>query len=383
MKQSEEVLRKRATLDQVRVAVYEMRGLADIEKVLMSLYEGLRIVGLKFNGCSVQIVDEEKKRVESYYLDTDGVSPKEEWSLVAGAVYEAWRDGQPIYRQDMDKEDRYNERASIAVPFRAYIRCVVDVPFSHGTLAINSVEPEAFSEEEIETLGEFASVLSEAYTRFQDIRRIEASLVEKEVLLREIHHRVKNNLQVISSIFNLQRRYVEDQQVLDILRESQDRIRSMAFIHEKLYQSESLLRVDFGGYIRTLTTHLFRSYRVSEGDVRLGVDVDVDVDAVSLEIGRAIPCGLILNELVSNSLKHGFPCGRGGEVGVGFHSDGSGGYVLEVRDDGVGFPSGVDFREVSSLGLELVEMLVQQLKGSIEFHSDGDGGTEFRIAFQG
>ena len=212
--------------------------------------------------------------------------------------------------------------------------------------------------------------------------QIKASLAEKDVLLKEVHHRVKNNLQVIYSLLNLQAGHIQDPSALRAFRESQDRVRSMALIHEKLYQSSDLARIDFGDYVQKLIAHLHRSCQTGAGSVA----IEVDVGNIPLGIDTAIPCGLLINELVSNSLKHAFPhqAQREGEadqarqVRVALGAEG-GQLVLVVRDNGVGFPPDVDFRAADSLGLQLVVALVRQLGGEIEL--DRQQGTTWKITF--
>ncbi|MFH0789357.1 MAG: DUF3365 domain-containing protein [Pseudomonadota bacterium] len=204
--------------------------------------------------------------------------------------------------------------------------------------------------------------------------KIKASLLEKETMLKEIHHRVKNNLAVISSLLGLQSRYLEDEKSREIFRESQDRVRVMANIHTMLYQSKNLARVDFGGFIRDLAGRLQQSYRTAE----FPIEIQVDIADVSLPIETSIPCGLILNELVSNALKHAFPEGRGGEIHIGLTTAGDQ-YVLTVQDNGIGFPEAVAFQNTKSLGLELVNLLVGQINGTIDLTVDG--GTKFTITF--
>ena len=205
--------------------------------------------------------------------------------------------------------------------------------------------------------------------------RIKASLREKEILLKEIHHRVKNNLQIISSLLNLQSEYIKDKQALVVFKESQNRVRSMALIHERLYQSEDLSRIEFGEYLRNLANHLFRSYGVNSNTIELKIRVD---DA-SLGIDAAIPCGLIMNELISNSLKYAFSERKEGEICIDFGSDNDGTFILTVSDNGVGFPEDLDFRSTGSLGLQLVRMLTEQFNGTIEL--DRSSGTKFKIKF--
>jgi two-component sensor histidine kinase len=205
--------------------------------------------------------------------------------------------------------------------------------------------------------------------------QIKASLEEKEVLLKEVHHRVKNNLQVISSMLNLQARNVEDPLTLRVLQESQSRIQSMALVHERLYRSQDLAQIDFGVYIRDLAAHLVRSY----GANLEHVDLKVDVDGIFLDIDTAIACGLIVNELICNSLKYAFPDGGVGEVCVEIHSDPKNQLTMIVSDNGVGIPKDIDIWNTGSLGLQLVNALTRQLEGSLELC--GDGGTEFKLTF--
>lgn len=206
--------------------------------------------------------------------------------------------------------------------------------------------------------------------------QVKTSLREKEVLLKEIHHRVKNNLQVISSLLRLQSGYVKDENAKELFRESQNRVRSMALIHQKLYQSQDLARIDFNEYLLSLLAMLFRSYGTHSGTVNL----ETHVDPVFLDIDTAIPVGLLVNELVSNSLKYAFPENRAGAIRIDFHSAGNGEFVLALRDDGVGLPGEFDLDKVPTLGLRLVKILTSQLGGTLTFHRNG--GTEFTVTFR-
>jgi PAS domain S-box-containing protein len=203
-----------------------------------------------------------------------------------------------------------------------------------------------------------------------------ASLQEKEVLLKEIHHRVKNNMQVISSLLSLQSRHLEDPKAIGMFKDSQHRIRSMALVHEKLYQSKDLSRIDFGQYLQNLVMYLVHSYQVDSGRIRL----KIDVGDVALDINTAIPCGLIVNELVTNALKHAFPGRRKGEIRLTLLPGADGRFTLTVGDNGVGWPQGVDFRKTDTLGMQLVTMLVDQLDGEIVLEKKPE--TVFRISFR-
>lgn len=198
---------------------------------------------------------------------------------------------------------------------------------------------------------------------------------EKEVLLKEIHHRVKNNLQVISSLLSLQSSYVHEPDSLEAFRQSRYRIRSMALIHEKLYQSQDLSRVDLAGYARDLAAYLFRVYDAGTRAISLRVQGD----GVFLEIDTAVTCGLLLNELISNALKHAFPGDRAGQICIRLERDRDRRVRLQVRDDGIGLPAELDPGDAESLGLEIVRSLVEQLDGSLKV--DRQGGTGFEVVF--
>ncbi len=204
---------------------------------------------------------------------------------------------------------------------------------------------------------------------------IRASLQEKEVLLKEVHHRVKNNLQVISSLLYLQSDKIKDQQALEIFRDSQNRVRSMALIHEKLYQAKDLAKIDLSSYLHSLIGYLFRSYGTNASGIRL----QVHAENIFLGIDMAMPCGLIINELVSNALKHAFPAGRNGEISIELSRHNQHGYTLCVRDNGVGIKADMDLDNAPTLGLQLVNTLVQQMDGTVEL--ERNGGTAFNIRF--
>ncbi len=257
-----------------------------------------------------------------------------------------------------------------------------------GMIAVDREEVRPYTAEEVQLAMAFANQAAiaienarlyeqaqqEITERVRAEGQIKTSLREKEVLLKEIHHRVKNNLQVISSLLYLQSKNVKDQRSLEILQDSQNRVRSMALVHERLYQSQDLARVDFAKYVRSLVNHLFRSYGVNTNVTKLRIQVE----DVFLGVDTAIPCGLIINELVSNSLKHAFPDGREGEIHIEFRAN-DGQFRLVIRDNGVGFPTDLDFRNTKTLGLQLVSTLVHQLEGTIKL--DRSGGTAFEVTF--
>lgn len=244
-----------------------------------------------------------------------------------------------------------------------------------GVVVVQSYKDDTiYSERDMELLSFISEHIAMAIHRKRADEKIKSSLREKDVLLKEIHHRVKNNMQIISSLLRLQSKDIQDESTRKIFDVSQNRIRSIALIHETLYQSEDLSRIDFASYARKLATHLISMCR-PEGQ---GIDLKIEIKDAFLDINRAIPCGLIINELVSNALKHAFPDNREGEICLVLKST-DGTYELQVKDTGIGFPEEIDFKETDSLGLQIVNDLVKQLEGDIQLVNEG--GTAFRVTF--
>jgi PAS domain S-box-containing protein len=222
----------------------------------------------------------------------------------------------------------------------------------------------------------FIAVIEDISDRQHSQEQIKASLLEKEVLLKEIYHRVKNNLQVISSLLNLQSAYIKDNDDLAIFQQSQQRIASIALIHEKLYQSQDLARINFAEYIRDLVASLFTAYEVNEDAIALRINID---ENILLGLDTAIPCSLIIHELVSNSLKYAFPTGSMGTIYIDINQNQENSLILIFADDGVGLPSNFDFQNLGSLGLQLVDALTHQLGGKINIKNEM--GVEFQVLF--
>jgi PAS domain S-box-containing protein len=208
-------------------------------------------------------------------------------------------------------------------------------------------------------------------------KQVRESLREKEILLQEVHHRVKNNLQVISSILNLQSSYVKDKNTLNILRESQNRIKSMSFIHESLYQTKDFSSIDFSDYILSLSNNLIHSYNIGLESVRLVTDFE----KVFLNLDQAIPCGLIVNELLSNALKYAFSGDKKGTLSLSIKEKDNK-VFLRIKDNGVGLPVDFKFEEADSLGLQLVFTLIEQLDGEVKFNTGPNQGTDYLITFE-
>lgn len=202
---------------------------------------------------------------------------------------------------------------------------------------------------------------------------LKKSLDEKDLMMKEIHHRVKNNFMIIQSLLQLQSRHIQDKNALEIFRESQNRVKSMAFVHQRLYQHDNLKKVNFGDYPETLAWDIFRSYAINPTQIKL----DIDAEEVMLDIDTAIPLGLILNELISNSLKHAFPNKNGQLMVKSYLKDNK--YKLVVSDNGISIPEGLEYEKLDSLGLKLIYGLSDQIGGEVKL--DTTDGTKFEITF--
>jgi two-component sensor histidine kinase len=271
-------------------------------------------------------------------------------------------------------------------------RRVIDLPLK----AVPIVSPDLIAEEALTSLighgAEYALVVDEhtllgmiSLKRLQDYGQVaererveetfKTSLRQQEMLLREAHHRIKNNLQIISSLLDIQASAVEDPHVVEMFMDIQNRVIAMALIHETLYQSGDLRMVNMGAYVRILAEQIFRSYNVPPHRIAL----QIRADEVMLETNQAIPCGLILNELLSNCLKHAFPDEKEGEIHIELRSDAAPQVTLIVRDTGIGLPTGMESFHPETLGLQLVYSLTEQLGGTLK--TERSDGTTFTLTF--
>ena len=211
--------------------------------------------------------------------------------------------------------------------------------------------------------------------RRQAEEQVRKSLIEKDILLKEVHHRVKNNMQIISSILKMQERLISDPGLKSVLQESQNRIRSMALVHEDLYRNESFSDIKFSNYAKSLSNNLLRSYSDQQGKIRFVYEIE----DVSLPLDVGIPCGLILNELISNAFKYAFEGRDEGTIRIGLALADDGKFHFEISDDGIGIDRTFNIENAKSMGLKIVNKLVQQIDGTIE--SDLSHGTRFIIKF--
>jgi PAS domain S-box-containing protein len=314
-------------------------------------------------------------------LDADGnylyVSPQiEEW--LGYSPSEFYRDAdirqKIIHPDDLEATEAFHRTGRSSgthtVEYRWHRR---DGKYRWASGAIFPIYENA-EDEQLSKVSMVQVVVQDISERKEAESQIRASLAKKEVLLKEIHHRVKNNLQIISSLLHLQATKLEDEMLLEAFEDSQNRIRSMALIHEELYNAADLAHIDFDGYMQRLTDNLFESFGVDVARIRMAIEGD----SVSFTIDKAIPMGLIVNELVTNSLKYAFPENRPGEIRISLNAPGDGPFSLTISDDGVGFPDDIDYRNPQTLGLRLVGTLASQLEAHLELERSG-GGSTFRI----
>jgi PAS domain S-box-containing protein len=323
----------------------------------------------------------------------DAVLTMEEFGGVQGELYHGRI--AVIHDTAADLRTREHDARGFAT---ARVRAVISVPMHRegrlvAVLTLCAARPRAWTQREV-TLAQAAAERTEmCVERLENLaalrdmskelerrvdartRELKAALTEKEVLLKEIHHRVKNNLQVISSMLNLQAMHISDPAAQAVFAESQGRVQSIALVHETLYESQDLSSVNFAEYIHTLVTTVMQAQLAPDRPI----STVIDADGVLLPVSCAIPCGLIINELVTNSLKHAFPDRNSGTIRVGLHTREKDQVELVVADDGIGLAPNLDPRRVSSLGLDLVFTFAEQL--SAEVALSRDNGTEFRFLF--
>ena len=262
------------------------------------------------------------------------------------------------------------------------------IPFYQGEKLIGMIgianHPAGYDEDILEYLTPLLSTCANIIEAYRNDQRrklaekqIEDSLKEKETLLKEIHHRVKNNMQIVSSLLSLQTQNIEDKKYKDIFIDSQNRIHAMALIHEKLYHSENLAHINFKEYIDEIVSNISSSYGLNSN-----IKIDINVENIPINIDNAVPCGLIINELITNSLKYAFPKGRRGKIQISVKSKENNLIQLSIGDDGIGIPKDLDIRNAKTLGLTLITALAEnQLDGEIIINREK--GTEFQINFRG
>lgn len=221
------------------------------------------------------------------------------------------------------------------------------------------------------------NLLKAHHNLYKSKMEVEQQIAEKETLLKEVHHRVKNNLQTVSSLLSLQSRSIEDEKMKNLIKSSQNRVISMAMVHEMLYMRDDLSKIEFKSYVQELGEYLVRSVKGANNNIKL----DLNIPDIQLGIDTAIPLGLLINETVTNALKYGIKGDDKGEIHIALKQDKENAFELEIGDDGTGFPDAVNYKSTKSLGLKLIHNLTRQLKGTIE-RDDSKKGTNYVVKFK-
>ena len=274
------------------------------------------------------------------------------------------------YRTVNYRESVWNQSAGIFIKGEkagvVEVNYLCEMPF---------IDEGPFLKEERHLIDALGILLGNIARKKEDEENLRNSLAEKEVLLKELHHRAKNNLQLISTLLKFQTRHTKDQETLRILKELQNRLNIMAMLHDKLYQSELLSDIDFETYLKSIIINIIKSLNFNSDKIY----VNLDIGDLKLDVNKAIPCAMVINELVTNSFKHAFIEDKEGQINILFKPQGENSYIIVVSDNGTGMSEDVDLNTTKSLGLKIVRLLVQQLHGDIRIIRDG--GTKFEIHF--
>jgi PAS domain S-box-containing protein len=380
-KKAEEILKKKLT---------ESAGSPPKKDILELFYElEVHQIELEMQNEELRRVQQELEESRNRYFELYDLAPVGYFTLANGTIVEMNLTGASmlgIERRSLIKErfsrfvapdyqDEYYLFNKRVLEKRDKQTCDLKLLKKDGTLFY--VNLEGITAEDSKGIKQIRATFADISERKHAEEQVKISLEEKKLLLKEVHHRVKNNMQVISSILSLQSSSLKDEKTVSVFMQCQDRIKSMAIVHEKLYQSENLSEISFQSYANTLVETIFRSYN-KEGDK---ISLKLDVEDIFLDIDTVIPIGLILNELVTNSVKYAFEGQEKGEIKITFREVDKDKLELKIRDNGIGLPDGFDIRNADSLGLKLVFLLAEgQLKGRVDVNRNG--GTEFQITFQ-
>lgn len=374
---------ERKKADQLKGAMYEISEAAhsveNLEELYHSIHNTIASLMPAKDNFYIALYDEESMMLNfPYFIDEYEENPGS-LKFGKGLTEYVIKTGRPllaspkIFKQLIKK----GEIESIGPPSIDWLGAPLKTKAKTiGVLAVQSyTDGIRYTKEDKNILTFITEQVAMAIERKQAEDKIKASLQEKEVMLREIHHRVKNNMQIISSLLRLQASQIKDKKTAEMFEFSQNRIKSMALIHESLYRSKDLARIDFTDYIKKLTTHLLSIYSLKAAQINLRLEVK----DIYLDITKAIPCGFIVNELVTNSLLHAFPEKSKGEISIKMNKNINGEYILTIKDTGVGIPRNIVFGKTKTLGMSLVLDLVTQLGGTIKITREK--GTKFVIKF--
>lgn len=377
----EKLIRRNHELSVLNVAGQTLSKLAEPEEIIENIH---RILGMLFDDKNLYIAlyDPEKEIISFPFYSINGEKSK--------VPDREFNDGLTEYIISTQKPLAINSDSEplpvgLAAPVTGKIaKSLISAPMIAGEKVIGVITLQDYEEENVynpsqldilATLAAQAGIAIENSNLYTEIKK---SLREKEVLLQEVHHRVKNNLQIMSSLVKLQSHYIQDEKMLDIMKEIESRIHSMAIVHSKLYTTRDYEQINFAEYVKSLTDNFWNTF----GFRLKNISFDIDIIDIKINIDTAIPCGLIINELVSNSIKYAFPDGRRGIITISLKLLEEGSYQLIVKDNGKGIEGKINISSSSTLGIQLVTLLTKQMNGTLEVKSDADKGVEFIIKFE-
>lgn len=381
-------LRKRAE----KIVRKKLKGIIDIpEKNILELFYELEVhqIELEMQNEELRRVQQELEESRNRYFELYDLAPVGYVTLENGIIIEINLTGAGMLGIERrllikkrfssfiapDYQDEYYLFNQRILENETKQTCELKLLKKDGTLFYANLE--GIAVENSKGSRQVRATFTDIAKRKQTEEQVKRSLEDKELLLKEIHHRVKNNMQVITSILALQSASTGDEKIASVFAKCQRRIESMALIHEKLYQTEDLSHINFKEYITSLTETLLHSYKKEEQEISL----KIDVRDIFLDIDTAVPVGLILNELIANSLKHSFKEKNEGEIRISFREIDEERLEFKVGDSSDGLPSDFDIRSTGSLGFQLVRLLAEKrLKGKVEFHQNR--GAEFTITFK-
>lgn len=330
----------------------------------------------------IALYDEEKDSISFPYYSIEGRQLTAEGRSSGNGLTEyIIKSHKPLLINTSTKE--FYKSINI-IPYGKNALSLIASPMTSGEKVIGVISLQDYEKESAYTYSQLdilSTIAAQAGTALENAKlyaEIKKSLREKEVLLQEVHHRVKNNLQIMSSLVKLQSYYIADESMLNIMKETESRIHSMALVHSKLYNTRDYEHINFSEYVKSLTDSFINTFGTKLKDISF----HIRINNISLNIDTAVPCGLIINELVSNAIKYAFTDNRSGVITISLDHHGEKHYILNVSDNGIGFIKEPDLHNASTLGIQLVSLLTKQMNGELKMSTTPGKGSEFTIIFE-
>ncbi len=377
----EELVRKNHELSVLNYAGQTLSKLAEPDEIIANIY---RMLGMLFDvkNLYIALYDSAKNTISFPLYTIEGKEANAPERIFSSGLTEHIIKTQKPLLVNTAKENLYKKNN--ITPFGKDALSIISAPMiagekTIGVITLQDYENEnVYSSSQLDILSTLAAQAGIALENSNLYAEIKKSLREKDILLQEVHHRVKNNLQIMSSLVKLQSHYIKDEKMLDIMKETESRIHSMAIVHSKLYSTKDYEQVNFAEYVKSLTDNFWNTF----GFKLKNISFKIDILDIKMNIDTAIPCGLIINELVSNAIKYAFPESKKGEILISLRLPEGNIYELRVKDNGIGFDSKVDISSSDTLGIQLVTLLTKQMNGTLDVKSEKGSGAEFIFKFQ-